>query len=260
GAGDRLWLATGIVLAVLVKPEGLPYGAIALVATWLGGARALLLAAAGAWAAALTLWFPVQARLQDPGGIGAPWLAPQALGLLFAGALLASQTWLAATRRRTRGLLLAALVVACLVALPLGLGLLGGGGGSTLAAYGGSATRALERLPRLPEIAFGLLDHAVLRGQFGVAFVLPLVAAIGLAHRRQRNPAAMHWLLAFVVLLPLPFLLSPLDDLQHHLRSTMARLLFHQLGPALLATGIAIASLCEPEGGANAQQTAPHSM
>ncbi len=234
--GERLWLCAGIALVVWVKPEGLLYGGLATMLAWLGSDRARLAVAVASFVGAAALALVVQRDLQTLGHGGPPWplLAALAVG---GGLALGSQRLLPRRPQRLAWLALAiptALVAAPFVARHLGLG------SGTFAAYLDDPARLWQRLGSLPAILGGLLTNAVLRGSFGLAFVLPVLVALS-RPLRTRAVVPLAWLLGAVLLTTVPFLLSPLDDLAHHLRSTMPRLLFHQLGAAVLAAGLALA-------------------
>lgn len=232
---DRLWTTAGIAIAVWVKPEGSLYGVLAIVLAWLGRDRAQLRVAVAAWTIALMAWSVVQRDLQSFGRAGLPWALLGGV-LAFAITVLSTDRVLVSTRARVVACLAA--VVAGAVLLPAAITAFGLDAG-TWGAYLSKPQRALARLADLPAILNGLLANAVLRGQFGLAFVVALLAAF-VRGSRPIHPLPSRWLVAMVLVLPLPFLLTPIDDLEHHLRSTMPRLLFHHLGVAILATAAAL--------------------
>jgi hypothetical protein len=104
----------------------------------------------------------------------------------------------------------------------------------SLGAHTSGLPRALQRLDRLPAIALALIDTAWLSGRFALSFVVPL----WLWWDSRRLPTTVAagaiggWLLLAVPVVALPFLLSPIDDLQHHLKSSLPRLLLHWCGVA----------------------------
>jgi hypothetical protein len=238
GTGDGRLLGIGAALAVMTKPEGLCWAAMPVALTFLRGERNLLRGSLSGFLLGAAAWLPLRQQLQSP---GSPAIHLVTWGLLlgFGAAVLGVDAWLAragasARRRWCCGLLLAPLV---LLALPLLVLLLGDPGG-TVRVYFGEPLRALQRLPRLPAIVVGLLDCALLKLGFACTFwLLPLAWW----WRRRAGAPATTRLGAFVAVglagTLAPFLLSPETDLDHHLKSSMARLLLHWLGPAWLAIG-----------------------
>ena len=83
-------------------------------------------------------------------------------------------------------------------------------------------------------IEFARLKGGWGRGAFGLTFVLPV--ALLLARWRTgapgRAPVVWLWLLLAVPLWCVPFLTSPLDDLERHLRATLPRVMLHWTGIA----------------------------
>lgn len=89
---------------------------------------------------------------------------------------------------------------------------------------------------RLPDVLLGEVTHLFSVKRFGLAFLG--LCAVASAPRRVRGRApspALGWFVASgLVLVPAPFLLWPALDVEHHLRSSMARLLLHWAVPAWL--------------------------
>jgi hypothetical protein len=238
---DPALLALGTFVCVQQKPEGIPYAGALVAAVWWRGDSASLRAAVLGWltGAALALALQHDLHTAGTGSIALPTLlAVSALGSLVLG----TDRWLArrgaGTTARLRLLLVA--LPACLLALPLVPVMVDDAGG-TYAAYLGEPSRALARLARVPEVLLGLLVFALLRGAFGLTFVVPIVAAVALRRRRVADPAPAlsAWLVLASPLLLAPFLLSAIDDLDHHLRSTLPRLLLHWTGAVWLWAGTA---------------------
>lgn len=255
-AGEGALVALATFLMVVTKPEGLPYAGALVGALWLaGGGRALVGAALGL-GGGIALQLPLQRDLNSAGAMAG--LVPALLAAAVVAAVpLASDRWLrrrganvtgengGLRRRLGAALLLLPLALLALPVLPLLLGDADGSFGSYLR----DPSRALARLSRLPEILVGALQHAVLHGSFGLTFVLPPVAALA-ARGRGLAPAERALALFLLLLLPIwlaPFLLSPIDDLAHHLRSTFPRLFVHGTGAAwLFTTGVLAARTRDP--------------
>jgi hypothetical protein len=236
--GDSRLLGVGAALAVMTKPEGLCWAAMPVALTFLRGERGLLRGSLSGFLLGAAAWLPLRQQLQNPGS-PAIHLATYGLLLAFGAAVLGVDAWLARVRASARARWCCGLVLApaVLLALPLLVLLLGDPGG-TVRVYFGEPLRAWQRLPRLPAIVAGLFDHALLKLGFACTFwLLPLA---WWWRRRAMAPATMR-LCAFVAVglagTLAPFLLSPETDLEHHLKSSMSRLLLHWLGPAWLAIG-----------------------
>lgn len=213
--------------AVLQKPEGLAYGTALLAAVfWCGTPRAVAASTptiAGAGALSLALQHDLLHGGQS--SMLGPALAVAAVGAALA---IAADAGLRRCRMPPRWRLAlvaaaAAAAVAALQLLPAGSSL-----GSHLAPG-----RALERIDDLPRTLLALGDWAWLRGRYGLAFVLPLLLLAATWPRCVAMPAALWcWLALAPAVVALPFLLSPVGDLEHHLRSSLPRLLLHWAGVA----------------------------
>ncbi|MCR9248219.1 MAG: hypothetical protein NXI31_24580 [bacterium] len=248
GAGiltrQPIQLAASLVLVVAAKPEGLLYALLPATVAFAHGDRRLCYAGVLGWTIGALAWLPVQYDLNHFGAtppamlwFGICGVATLALGLVHGCERLG-----VTPRTRQRCVLVGAPLA--LLALPLLAGVLGSLGG-TLTTYFGESDRAWERLPRLFSVLLGLADHALIRLRFVFAYWAVLLAAMMLWLRRRERPTA-NALGALLVLGAVttfvPFLLSPEDDLEHHLRSTMSRLLLHWLGIAWLFVGWALNS------------------
>lgn len=244
--GDALLLAAAVACAVMLKPEGLVYGAVAVAVAWCSARPRLLRAAIAGWLGAAALWIPIQLRLAAAGTSPPPaWVLLLAMAALFAVVLgsdaLLRRRGLDAAQRVRFALLLAPVVG---LVLPIVLAATGPVGG-TMQLYLGDPSRPFERLGRLPAILLGYIDHALLRLDFALTFALPLVLA-GVWWARRRRPT--HGTLAafvgcgLLVILP-SFLLSPEDDVDHHIRSSMSRLLMHWAGAIWILSAVWIADL-----------------
>lgn len=242
--GDGRYLLCGALLAVMVKPEGMVYGGAAIAVAFCSADRRLLRAGAIGLALGALFWLPLQRHLMQPDGeLRLPMFA--AVLLLFC---VACELVEALARRLgwgRRGRVAAALLSlpALALALPL-LVVLSGNQHGTMEFYLGDASRPLQRLVRLPAIAAGTLYYGLLRGGFGAAFALPLVAAIAAWRRRElaRQLPLLLFLLAGLGIVQVPFLLSQEPDLGHHLRSSMPRLQLHWIGAAVLYAFVAFAA------------------
>ena len=158
-----------------------------------------------------------------------------AMAAVLAALLRGSDRWLGdreVARRRRRWIAILG-VPTMLIAGPLLMLLLTDNPG-TFATYLSEPGRAVERLTSIPSILIGGVNYAIARGAFGLTWLL-LPVLWWLA--RRQPPCATSRLLGGIVLLfcsiwVLPFLLSPIDDMGHHLRSTLPRLLDHGTGAA----------------------------
>ncbi len=239
-AGDRRWVTLGLFLAVLTKPEGLPYGGAFVAAVWLSGDGGMLRAATLGWLVATALQLSLQHDLATNG-------AENGLPLIITGcaalgaAVLGSDLWLSRragdVRLRARlGLLVVTLL---LVVGPLLAACVGDVAGS-FGAYLNTPSRLWSRLSRLPAVLAGFGEFGLLRGAFGLTWLLP--PCLWLLTRRlpietTRRVLGMTMLL-FVAIWVAAFLLSPIEDLQRHLRSTLPRLLDHATGAAWLLSAV----------------------
>jgi hypothetical protein len=104
-----------------------------------------------------------------------------------------------------------------------------------LGQYLGGLARLGDRIGELPQILFGLAEHALRPNRFGLSFaVLPITLLVA---RRSAVVPLFSWLgLGFVAIVA-AFLLSPEPDVQHHLKSSAPRLLSHWLGVIWLCAG-----------------------
>jgi hypothetical protein len=228
-------LCSSCFLLPLVKPEGLVYAALPVAILWCLAERRLLAASLIGWSAAAALWLPLRASLASPDTPADSTLAWSAIAVL-AVAVIASDAWLPRPPAAQRGRVLAAALAAplLLAALPA----VAAHAGGTFGAYLGDVDRPLARLPRLPAILLSGLAIAVGSGKFGLTFALPLLAVLG--HRRTTRPPRDGlglFVAAGLATLVAPFLLSPESDLEHHQRSSMARLVSHWVGAAWILTG-----------------------
>jgi hypothetical protein len=253
---DRTLLLLGTFLLMLVKPEGLPYGGVLVLLLWLRGETALLRAAAVGWFASAMLWLPLQHDLHVAGQSAVWW--PVAGGVLALALLLLGSDALLhrrGARLRTRAILAAVVAPLCVLAPPLlmqGFGDATASMGSFLQVPG----RALARLSWLPAVVGGSAQFGLLRGGFGLTFLLPIVALLVARWRDGALPAprVCWFVLLAAPLLLVPFLLSPIDDLAHHLRSRLPRLFVHWVGPMWILTG---AALCGRDRQVFSPSTAP---
>jgi hypothetical protein len=234
-------VAAGVVLALFSKPEGLLYGLLPLAVAFVTSDRRLFGTTLAAWLAAAALLLPIQYGLNHGGAVAGAgmWVALASFGVV----LLVVQLVAERCRFTARGRLLAvALVVPIgIVALPLFAGIVEAVGG-TLREYLGDQQRCWQRLPRVFPVLAGMAEHALFRLRFELVWWCVLVVAVvRYRHRDAReravSPTAVLLSLGLASIV-IAFLLSPEDDLGHHLRSTMSRLLLHWLGVAWLFVGI----------------------
>lgn len=243
---DRWLFAASIAFCVLLKPEGMVFGALALAIVWAGRARALLWFGTLSYAIACGLWLPIQRRLviAEAGGDGAMGMST-ALGWALLGglciAVMGSDALFERLRLSTRTRVLTVVIgaPALALALPLCISAFSSGAG-TFDVYLDDLDRPLQRLGRLPSILAHLFERSIFRFRFGTTFVLLAATVVvhGFAGRRRgaKLEAGTATAAAFVLLgcasLVTPFLLSPEADLEHHVKSSMTRLLLHWSGAA----------------------------
>ncbi len=237
---DRLLLPVAIVVAILVKPEGAVYAALAIGVLWARGRRTPMRFALAGWALGAAAWLPLQQHLQY---FGHPPFGPIAIwaGILaFAAAALVLDMLLDRLSIRSRTALLLIGLPLCVLAIPA-LSIAFRSGAGAFGGYLGDPIRPFERLARLPEMAWYCLEESFQRFRFGTTFVLLALAVF--AQRRARRPldATTWWTVVGVVSLFAPFLLSPEPDLEHHVKSSMTRFLLHWLGAAWIVAGIGLA-------------------
>lgn len=253
---DGRLLACGAALAVLVKPEGIVHAATAIAVTLCFGERTLQRSAAAGLTLAAMLWLPLQHQLTN-GGVAPLW--PYALALMVAWGTLeiadaVARRWSFA--RRSRLVAAAVLLPTTIVTLSL-LGTWLGGASGTMHAYLHDLGQPLQQLERLPSILLAAGHYGLLRGGFGIAFWLPAVGVLVAWRRQSLSPLVplTLFLLAGLAVAQAPFLLSPEADLDHHLRSSMPRLLLHWLGPAVLLGCVAMARSAAADGTLSAGAT-----
>lgn len=241
--GQRTLLATAIFLAVMVKPEGLVYGALPIAILWHRQERAAMRAALTGYCLALAVWLPLQHRLQHLGQGGS--ILVVVLASLIAAATLIVSSDLLLQRlnmgSRGRSLVVALGTLAALIIAPMLMTALGSPGG-ILGAYLSDLGRLFERLPRIPAIAFGFVNRGILNLRFAMTFLLfaMVLAASIWGRRKLPEPRLSAFTILGLLSLSLPFLLSPEEDLRHHIRSSLDRLLLHWLAPVWLLTTLAI--------------------
>lgn len=228
-----LLLGLGVFLTIVAKPEGVAYVAAAMAVLFARGERRLLWTTALATGAAMISWAPVRAvLLHRDGGYGVLWVVLAGLGALL---LLQVTTDRLSLQQRGRWIVVLALPTLALLLLPWFAPLFVGDD-SAIGVYMRQAARAHEGLANLPAYLGGAFHYGVARLRFGATFVLPVALVVIARIRRLTLPD--HRVAAFALLglvtTAVPFVLSPEPDLDHHLRSSMTRLLIHWVGPVWL--------------------------
>ncbi len=237
GAGcigrDGRWVAFGVVLAVLTKPEGLPYAMALLAASWLCGSSGLVRATAVGLAGGALVLLPLQHELMFGDRRPLPWTV---FPIAVLPPLLAwgSDELLKRTGcRLRRSWILAALALVAFIQLPWLASAVGNEGGSIGRLLRDSAQLS-QRLERLPSILGAAFDYVLLRGWFGL--VAPLLALAWWWRRRHVPLGDAVGVVGLWIVLLLPiwvgsFLLSDIE-IGHHLRSRLPRLMIHATGLA----------------------------
>jgi hypothetical protein len=243
---SRWELLLGALLAIASKPEGPVYVGVAALAAFVAGdLRRMLILAVGA-ASAFAVWLPTQRQLLHlpaDGSLG--WVAA-AVGAIALVTVLAFGLDALLRQRRVgsagRVVLVLALGLGGLLALPLVAQVVPANTG--IGAYVHRGAQLAEVAARLPTIGWAFVDHTLLRVQFGLLFPLLIAlvlrrgdraggSGVGFARAVALGPFVAFGLLSSA----LPFVLSPEVDIQHHLRSSLPRLLLHWIGPAWLWVG-----------------------
>ncbi len=230
---DAWLLAAGCVLVVLLKPEGSVYAVATVCCTWLGSSRRLHVAAVVGTALALAVWWPVCALLQH-GATASPSGLLQHLGGLTIVATVAIATQPRANgRARTVyiavvGSLLAGIVGAALLLAPS----LGG----ALAGYVDHLHQLPQRATRIPALMLAFAEQAVSIKRFGLLFPLLALALLRRDRAAVDPPTREVTMLLTLGLLVVAasMLLSPEDDFEHHVRSSLDRLLLQWSGVGVL--------------------------
>jgi hypothetical protein len=222
-----VFVAVGTLVMVMQKPEGLPYAGILATAFWLGRDTVMLRTSVLAGAIGGALVLALQHDLHSfghPTQIGLTFLAVFTSAAIALGLDLALRRFGASWRWRVGSLLVAAPFAVASLALA-------NGGDGIVGTHFASADHVLDRLDRLPHVLFFMVHWTFGSGRFGLTFVLPVVIAFLLRRRGGTvAPTLRTWILLAVPVCCAPFLLAPIEDLEHHLRSTMPRLLLHWCG------------------------------
>jgi hypothetical protein len=253
--GDDLLLLAAAALLPWTKPEGLAYGAILVIATLrLAPLRSHAAATLGLMSG-LLLWLPLERALAT-GTPGVRWAAawPALAGAaLVLGARLAMDRMNSSARARTAAVAGGVVaVLALLLALRSLTGEDPGERGVIARSYLAGIDRITERLPRLPWIALALLEHVANPRRFGFLYLVLILVA--LTRRRLGLPPCPApvlglWLALAMPVVVLPFLIPHEADLDHHLRSSLSRLLLHWSGCGAILAGL----WCSPPAGVTAR-------
>lgn len=231
-------VALGVLLAIAAKPEGSIYAGVAAAAAFVAGRRRELVAAVGAGAVALAVWLPTQRLLLHRGGgddgVSVAILVATSAGLLAMAAGV--DAWLGRTMHpaRWRGVACAVGAIAIAATLPWWRTLVPLGSGIGIYVHGGAWQRGFANVPAF---LLACVDQALLRGHFGATFVALVSVAVWGRRAAVSGGGGGVFVAVGLAATALPFLLSPEPDLQHHLRSSLPRLLLHWLGPAWLWVG-----------------------
>lgn len=239
-------LAASCLLLPILKPEGLVYGAAFVIALLLTGSRRQHGLAWLGFGGGAALQLPLQMQITMRESAPAGWWWPLGIGLAAAGTLCLKELLLRTQPRpRTLAIGLAAFALALVAALWSLRGQLAHASGTLFGSYLARLPVAAERLHHTPELLGAFAAHLVWLRRYGFAFVL--LFGLLLLPRRHVGPVPSTSLLLWwgfgLLLVLLPFYVSPEQDLYHHLRSSMGRLLLHW---APLAWVLAVVWLWSP--------------
>jgi hypothetical protein len=241
GAGlllaDAALLGASCALLILLKPEGAVYAPAIVLCAWRSRERRLLRGAVTGSVLAGLVWLPVFnfLRLGPPAGAHAPWLGWGAV-LALGGLVLVTQSANPQSApqvhaRRARWLVAAAAAAAAGWVL-----LAAGPRGGALFAYLDSVAHLGERAARVPALLLALGEHAFSPRRYGL--LIPLLLCAWLARERAAAPRAARLLALLLVLggliVSAAMVLAPEPDFDHHVRSSLDRLLLQWSGVATL--------------------------
>ena len=138
-------------------------------------------------------------------------------------------------RQRLRWLLVISPPIVVMLALPWLAPMFATSTGA-LALYLRQGENVLAGIGNLPAYAGGVVEFGVTRLRLGMAFLLPIAAAAVARHRQVRlmDRSLMAFVLLGLATTALAFVLSPEPEFDHHLRSSLPRLLLHWVGPLWL--------------------------
>ena len=256
---DALWFATGMVLLIAAKPEGQAYAVVALAVAFARFERPVLVPGIVALLVACTIWEPVKAALLHRDS--RPWMSiPLVVVVGFSGLALAI-TRLApglAAKPACRWAMIFALPVVGLLVLPWIAPLFAEGNG-TVALYMRQASGVFTGLADLPAYFASLLEFGVSRLRVGTSLLIPIVAIVVAKLRGMQ--LADRSVMAFAGLglatTALPFVLSPEPDVEHHLRSSLTRLLLHWVGALWLLNACWLQAIVFDAPAPTGQQSTP---
>ncbi|MCA8947893.1 MAG: hypothetical protein KDE27_00225, partial [Planctomycetes bacterium] len=254
--GDGVLLAAATFLLPLLKPEGTVLVPIVALVLFVLGERRWWWPTLGAGGLALALQWQLQDRLvhhREAVSSVAAWLpfAAVAIALVPIGI-----RWLLDRLGCGRGIRVSVAVGVAATGIAILLALPAGGEGAVLGQFLAGFDRIGGKLVDLPTILVGLPASALSLRRFGLTFWL-LLPALWLLWRRRGDPVVAATL-PVVGLLALTlaavfgaFLLSPETDVEHHLKSSAARLLSHQVGVIWLLIAVALPAANRPQPSSN---------
>lgn len=234
---DAALLAAACVLAVLLKPEGTVYALAIACTAWWRGDRGLAAGAVLGTVAALSVWLPAREFLELGPAAAANESWALRLLLLVGAAAMAIRLQ---PRRPIRRILRAK---AAWVAVGVGIASAGvllalgvGSDGGALGGYTANFGRLPARLGRLPALVAALGEQILAVNRFGLLWPILLLATL------RRDPTtsdvrtrSLSTMLALgILVICASMVLSPEEDFQHHVRSSLDRLLLQWTGPSVL--------------------------
>lgn len=234
---DLAFITCGALLLPMVKPEGLLLAPLTIAVAWMWGRRRALIAALIGFDLGVLLWLPLYFRLVAGE-------AAYAVVLWLCAAISVPVGWSAlllerSSPRRRAGAAVVLVALGTLAAWALtGFHPMGVRKDGVLDVYLAGLRDLPSRLPKLPGTIAAIVGHAFTPRRFGMLAPLLLVLAFT---KRHSIPAArlLATLLALCLAsLVLPFVTSPEQDLQHHVNSSLDRLLMQQVGLAWLLAGL----------------------
>jgi len=252
-----LWFALGITLMLAAKPEGQAYALLALAVAYARSERSLLMIGTVALTVTAFVWEPVRAALlhREPSFYMTLPVVIAAFATLHLGVVKLAPRL---DTGRNRWLLLAAVPFLGLLAVQW-LGPMFAEGNGTMAVYMRQADGAFAGLANLPAYFAGVFEFGISRLRLGTTLLIPFAALAVAKHCgiKLHDRSVLIFALLGVTATAVPFVLSPEPDLEHHIRSSLPRLLLHWVGPIWLLSASWLHELLVAADRCEAARTVP---